>query len=123
LRWTIWEAKRSLDDKNAAMNLSKTDLETKITGLQKARLLKQKRAQLKAGLKKGTIKMSDLAVDASLFEVALPMRVIELVSALSGYGKITAARLLDSLKIAPSKRLSGLGKRQKKAFYDYFKIN
>ena len=105
------------------MNIPKTDLETKIGGLQKARLLKQKRAQIKAGLKKGSINLQDLVADESLFEAALPMRVIELVSALSGYGKTTAARLLESLKIAPSKRLSGLGKRQKKAFYDYFKIN
>ena len=48
------------------------------------------------------------------------MRVVEVLEALPNVGKVTAARLMDELKISPTRRVQGLGRRQRAALLDRF---
>jgi hypothetical protein len=46
------------------------------------------------------------------------LKVESVLESLPGMGKIGAKRLLESLAIAPNRRLRGLGDRQRKALLD-----
>ena len=48
------------------------------------------------------------------------MRVVEVLEALPNIGKVTAAKLMDELSIAPTRRVQGLGHRQKAALLERF---
>jgi ribosomal protein S13 len=43
------------------------------------------------------------------------MKVSALLEAMPGVGKVRAAQIMERLEIAPSRRLRGLGDRQRKA--------
>ena len=48
------------------------------------------------------------------------MKVSALLEAMPGVGKVRAAQIMERLEIAPSRRLRGLGDRQRKALLAYF---
>ncbi len=48
-------------------------------------------------------------------EVLGKMKVSALLEALPGVGKVRAQQIMERLEIAPSRRLRGLGDRQRKA--------
>ena len=51
-------------------------------------------------------------------EVLGKMKVSALLEALPGVGKVRAQQIMERLEIAPSRRLRGLGDRQRKALLD-----
>jgi len=102
-------------------NLSESDRKK---GLEKARLIRKKRAEIKELLKVGKIDIRKLFMDKELFEKYVNnMKVLDLVSALPGNGRVKALKILKGLKISPNKKVGGLGRNQKKSFYQFFKIN
>jgi hypothetical protein len=102
-------------------NLSEGDRKK---GLEKARLIRKKRAEIKDMLKEGKTDIKVLFKDRELFEKYISnMKVLDLVGALPGNGRVNALKILKSLKISPNKTVGGLGKNQKCNFYQFFKIN
>jgi hypothetical protein len=57
----------------------------------------------------------ELLERAAADEQLASMRVTTLLAALPGYGKVRAGALLTELRIAESRRLRGLGPRQRAA--------
>ncbi|MBC8388529.1 MAG: integration host factor [Actinobacteria bacterium] len=104
----------------ALKNLSDKDRKK---GLEKARRVRKKRAEIKDLLKKGKLDIRSLFKDGKLFkEYIINMKVINLVSALPGNGRVNALEILKDLKISPNKKVGGLGKNQKNSFYKFFNI-
>jgi len=104
----------------ALNNLSDKD---RRKGLEKARQVRKKRAEIKELLKKGKLDIKSLYKNEKLFtEFVLNMKVINLVSALPGNGRVNALKILKDLKISPNKKIGGLGRNQKDKFYKFFKI-
>lgn len=105
------------------MFLKKLSDKDRKKGLEKARQVRKKRAEIKGLLKKGKLDIQSLFKDGKLFKkYVINMKVINLVSALPGNGRVNALKILKDLKISPSKKVGGLGKNQKKSFYKFFNI-
>lgn len=104
----------------ALNNLSDSDRKK---GLEKARHIRKKRAEIKELLKKGKLDIKSLFKDKKRYtEFLMNMKVINLISALPGNGRVNAVKILKDLKISPNKKIGGLGKNQKDSFYKFFKI-
>lgn len=104
----------------ALKNLSDKDRKK---GLEKALQVRKKRAEIKDLLKKGKLDIRSLFKDGKLFKkYVINMKVINLVSAIPGNGRVNALKILKDLKISPNKKVGGLGKNQKNSFYKFFNI-
>jgi len=104
----------------ALNNLSDKDRKK---GLERARQVRKKRAEIKDLIKKGKIDIRSLFKDDKLFEkYIMNMKVIDLVGAIPGNGRVNALKILSDLKISPNKKVGGLGKNQKYNFYRFFGI-
>lgn len=98
---------------NEAMNL--TD-EQRRENIKKALRMRAERKELKRRISCGEMTVAELLADES--QAARGMRVAQLVMAVPGYGHSGSARLMDKLKIAKNRRVSGLGARQLKALIE-----
>jgi DNA uptake protein ComE-like DNA-binding protein len=93
----------------ALPNLSDEDRKK---ALQKAAEARQKRAALRADIKAG--KTSFAAVmKKSADPIVARMRVTTLLESLPGFGKAKAAKIMAELEISESRRVQGLGARQR----------
>ena len=86
--------------------------------LEKASQARQKRAGIKDSLRSGEISLND--VIGSPDSAASGMKVSEALSALPGVGKVRVSQIMERLGIAASRRLRGLGARQKEALLKEF---
>lgn len=86
--------------------------EERAANLAKAAEVRQERAMLKAKLKSGELAAAAVLADSANSVVAR-MKVISLVESLPGYGKAKASKLLEELEISESRRVQGLGSRQR----------
>lgn len=80
--------------------------------LAKAQDMRSKRTALRKELKKGNITLAEVLADTEN-EVVTRMKVKYLLESLPNVGKITAAALMAELEIKESRRVQGLGKRQR----------
>ncbi|SLF18317.1 MIHF [Mycobacteroides abscessus subsp. massiliense] len=78
------------------------------------------RAELKEKLKKGGTNLKQVLTDAETDEVLGKMKVSALLEALPKVGKVKAQEIMTELEIAPTRRLRGLGDRQRKALLERF---
>lgn len=85
--------------------------EERAAALEKARIARQLRAQLKRDLESGEKTFGD-AFAMRDDEAIGRMKVVDLLQTLPQVGKITAEAIMEEAQIAPSRRLRGLGKRQ-----------
>lgn len=92
-------------------------------GIEYARFIKAKRAQIKKSLKKGKLSLKNLLSDNTIDDDVLNMKIIELISSLPKIGRVNAEKIMQELNISKKKRLLGIGKKQKEKFYDYFKLD
>lgn len=94
--------------------------EQRRAALDKAMRVRAERMQLKRDLKQGLVtarqafEMSDGGMEA-----ASGMRVEQLIMALPDHGKAKSAAIMRKLEISPSRRLRGVGARQRIALLDY----
>ena len=80
--------------------------------LEKAANARQARAELRLKIKDG--KLSFAAVmKKSDDPIVARMKVSALLESLPGYGKAKAAKIMDELEISESRRVQGLGARQR----------
>ena len=106
------------------MTLARLSEEARNKGLEKARVVRKKRSEIKDRLKKGKTTIRALFKDKELFEEYISgMKVLAIVSSLPGNGKMNAVKVLEELKISPHKKMGGLGKNQKVTFFKYFNIS
>jgi transposase len=89
--------------------------EQRAEALQKAAAARRARAELKNKLKTGATTLPEVLKLADTDDVLGKMKVSALLESLPGVGKVRAAQIMERLEIAPSRRLRGLGDRQRKA--------
>ena len=89
--------------------------EQRAAALEKAAAARRTRAELKDRLKRGGTTLEEVLAKSDSDEVLGKMKVSALLEAMPGVGKVRAAQIMERLEIAPSRRLRGLGDRQRKA--------
>jgi len=87
--------------------------EQRAHALAKAAAARQQRAAVKLALKEGSLTLRDLLERAGTDEAVGGIKVSAALTSLPGLGKVKAARLMERLGIAESRRLRGLGAKQK----------
>lgn len=94
--------------------------EQRAAALEKAAAARRARAELKERLKRGGTSIKQVLADAENNEALAKLKVSALLESLPGVGKVRAAQLMEQLDIAPSRRIRGLGDRQRKALLAEF---
>jgi hypothetical protein len=87
--------------------------EARQAALQKAAEARKKRAELKNKLKMGHLRIEEVLAKADHDELIGKMKVLTVVESLPGFGKVRARRLLEELGISETRRMKGLGDKQK----------
>ncbi|HET6498743.1 MAG TPA: integration host factor, actinobacterial type [Coriobacteriia bacterium] len=95
----------------ALPNLSDADRQAALKKAAEARL---KRAELRAKIKAGDLTFAQVMAKTE-DPIVARMKVSTLIESLPGYGKAKAAKIMDDLKISESRRVQGLGARQREA--------
>ncbi|MDN5914043.1 MAG: integration host factor [Pseudonocardia sp.] len=102
------------------MALPQLTEEQRAAALEKAAAARRARAELKDRLKRGGTTLGEVLTQSDTDEVLGKMKVSALLEAMPGVGKVRAASMMERLEIAPSRRLKGLGERQRKALLAEF---
>ncbi|HEU0089562.1 MAG TPA: integration host factor, actinobacterial type [Pseudonocardiaceae bacterium] len=102
------------------MALPELTEEQRAAALEKAAAARRARAELKERLKRGGTNLKEVLANADSDDILGKMKVSALLEALPGVGKVRAAQIMERLEIAPSRRLRGLGERQRKALLTEF---
>jgi len=87
--------------------------------LAKAGEARKKRAELKGELKAGKKTLKDVLA-ASGDDTVGKMKVTSVLEALPGVGKVRAQKIMEELDISASRRVRGLGARQRELLLDKF---
>lgn len=87
--------------------------------LAKAAEARKQRAQLKGKLKNGQMSLREV-LDRRDDEYAGKMKVSAVLESLPGVGKVRARKLMERLDISASRRVRGLGAKQKEALLGEF---
>lgn len=102
------------------MSVPELDPEQRRAALDKAVAARRVRAELKQMLKSGEVTLREVLERADADDVLARTRVQELLEALPGVGRVRAERTMQEVEIAPSRRLGGLGPRQRAALLERF---
>jgi S13-like protein len=87
--------------------------------LEKAAEARRKRAELKAQLKSGNLSLATvLGKDDD--ETVGKMKVSSVLESMPGVGKVRARKIMEKLDISASRRVRGLGSKQKDALLAEF---
>lgn len=102
------------------MALPKLTDEQRKAALEKAAEARKARAELKAELKRGGTNLKDVLDKAETDEIIGKTKVSAILEALPKVGKVKAKEIMDELEIAQTRRLRGLGERQRRALLERF---
>jgi hypothetical protein len=94
--------------------------EQRAAALEKAALARKQRAELKERLKKSEVTLASVLERADDDEVIGKMRVTAVLESLPGVGKVRAGKIMERLEISESRRLRGLGVKQRAALVAEF---
>lgn len=97
------------------MTLPVRTAEERADALAAAMTARKERARLRAALKSRDISAVDVIHDSSGNAVWAALRVSWLLECVPGIGEIRAEQMMTALRIAPSRRIQGLGERQRAA--------
>ncbi|MFJ2478152.1 integration host factor, actinobacterial type [Streptomyces sp. NPDC087659] len=100
------------------MALPPLTAEQRAENLAKAVALRQERTELLAQLKNGSLALEDVLERDD--QAVARIRVQRLLAALPGIGSVKAEQHLSEFGISPSRRVQGLGARQKEALLARF---
>lgn len=92
--------------------------EQRQAALAKAAEVRRERAELKDHLKSGRMSLKDLLSQADSNETVGKMKVLSALEALPGTGKVKARRLMEQVGISDSRRLKGLGAKQRESLLE-----
>jgi signal recognition particle GTPase len=87
--------------------------EQRQAALQKAAKVRRERADVKEKLKLGSLTLAELLKQAEGDETVGKMKVVSVLESLPGLGKVKARRLMETVGISESRRLQGLGAKQR----------
>ncbi len=87
--------------------------------LAKAAEARRKRAELKEKLKSGEVTLPDV-LDSKGDDIIGKMKVSAVLEALPGVGKVRARKIMEKLDISSTRRVRGLGAKQKDALLAEF---
>lgn len=87
--------------------------------LAKAAVARRKRAEVKEALKNGRTSLQDLLLKTA-DEVVGKLKVSAVLESLPGVGKVRARKIMERLEISESRRMRGLGAKQKDALLKEF---
>ena len=88
--------------------------------LAKAAAVRRARAELKVQIKAGEVSLESLIGQAGSDDVVGKMKVLAVLEALPGVGKVKARRTMEEVGIADSRRMRGLGDQQRAALIAAF---
>ncbi|MDO5669605.1 MAG: integration host factor, actinobacterial type [Corynebacterium sp.] len=88
--------------------------------LAKAAEARKARAELKEKLKRGDTNLKEVLDQAQTDEIIGKTKVSALLEALPKVGKVKAKEIMEQLEIAQTRRLRGLGDRQRRALLERF---
>ncbi len=94
--------------------------EQRAQALAKAAEARRARAELKERLKMGSVSLRELLDGATGDDHVGGMKVLAVLEALPGVGKVKARRTMDEIGIADTRRVRGLGEQQRRALLDAF---
>lgn len=94
--------------------------EQRAAALAKAAAARRVRAALKVRLKSSGATVAEVLVSGDTDEVIGKMKVVAVLEAMPGVGKVRAAKLMETLEISPSRRVRGLGAKQREALLRAF---
>ena len=87
--------------------------------LAKAAEARRARAELKEKLKMGSMTLAELLAGSDDDHIG-KMKVLAVIEALPGVGKVKARRTMEEIGIADTRRVRGLGEQQRKALLAAF---
>jgi hypothetical protein len=87
--------------------------------LEKAAEARRKRAELKGQLKSGKLSLTDV-LSRQGDDTVGKMKVSAVLEALPGVGKVRARKIMERLDISASRRVKGLGPKQREALLAEF---
>ena len=87
--------------------------EQRQAALEKAAKVRRERAEVKEKLKLGSLSLEELLGKADSDETVGKMKVVSVLESLPGLGKVKARRLMEAVGISDSRRLQGLGAKQR----------
>lgn len=93
------------------MALPQLSAEDRKKALEKAAAARHARAELRENVKAGKVSLK--SVLESDDPVAKRLKVSTLIESLPGYGKAKAAKIMEELGISETRRVQGLGSRQR----------
>jgi DNA uptake protein ComE-like DNA-binding protein len=93
--------------------------EQRAEALQKAAEARKKRAELKGELKSGKKTLGDV-LKRSDDDIVGKMKVSNVLESLPGVGKVRAQKIMEELDISASRRIRGLGAKQREQLLDRF---
>lgn len=94
--------------------------EQRAAALEKAAAARRARAELKVRLKASGTTLADVLTAGEAEEAIGKMKVVAVLEALPGVGKVRAQRLMEKVGISPSRRVRGLGAKQRAALQREF---
>jgi hypothetical protein len=92
--------------------------EQRTAALKKAAEARTARAELKEKLKMGSVTLAEALAKADSDDVIGNMRVLAMLEALPGVGKVKARRLMEDIEIAENRKVRGLGPKQRLALLE-----
>lgn len=102
------------------MALPELTPEQRQAALEKAAAARQIRAEIKNRLKHSGATIREVLAEAKTNEAVARIKVLDLIQAVPGIGKVTAVEIMERLEIAPSRRIRGLGEKQEQALIEEF---
>lgn len=94
--------------------------EQRQAALEKAAVARQVRAEIKNRMKHSGLTVREVLIEARTNEAIARTKVIDLIQAVPGIGKVSALEIMERLEIAASRRIRGLGEKQEKALVEEF---
>ena len=94
--------------------------EQRASALEKAAAARRARAALKVALKSSGTTLNDVLESGDTDEVVGKMKVVAVLEAMPGVGKVRASQIMERLEISPTRRVRGLGVKQREALQREF---
>ncbi|HEY7658984.1 MAG TPA: integration host factor, actinobacterial type [Actinomycetota bacterium] len=92
--------------------------EDRAKALEKAAEARRKRAELKGQLKSGKLTLKDVLARSD--DTVGKMKVSNVLESLPGVGKVRARKIMERLDISASRRVKGLGAKQRESLLGEF---
>ena len=94
--------------------------EQRADALDKAAAARRARAGLKVQLKTGGATLDEVLKTGGTDDTIGKMKVVAVLEAMPGVGKVRAQQIMERLEISPSRRVRGLGVKQREALQREF---